>query len=228
MEKNYNCLFEVHYQSLIQRIKIELRRAARAIPVFRDSKNGCIRITIVPLSTLADSWLGGGLSDFGEFPEVNIHDVCEQEFVYPIFPGGSHTIQWQDPKDGHIEPVNCYGYSALKTAWASKVRGWQNTDRPLEPGPASGYYVEENGWSTHEGSVWATVTLDGVEFLRLYVCTSGAKAEEDQQCSLTGMRAAQEFFRGAEKQIEETGYFQNGIPITVKFGFLPDFTEAEK
>ena len=48
-------------------------------------------------------------------------DICEREFIFKIDPRGSHTIQYVC-EDGHTEPVNCYGYSALKTAWASWKR----------------------------------------------------------------------------------------------------------
>ena len=75
----------------------------------------------MPLSQLAEAWLGGGLSDFGEFPDTNVHDVCEREYIYKLNPEGSHTIQFIC-EDGHTEPVNCYGYSALKVAYASWKR----------------------------------------------------------------------------------------------------------
>ncbi len=188
MEKKSN-LLDLKYQDLLWRIVGAVRREARTIPLFRDSHNGCIRITIVPLTQDADIWLGGGTSDFGEFPEVNIADVCEREFVYKIDPRGSHTIQCVC-EDGHTEPVNCYGYSALKTAWAS----WKRKMRKSSDEPYMGYFTEDNGWSVHDGSVCTTVTLDGKDFCRLYVCTSGAKSSEDKQCSLAGILEAQECF----------------------------------
>lgn len=237
MMKDYSCLCnEVHYQGLVQTIKVAVRQSARTVPAFRDSKNGCIRITIVPLSALADAWLGGGLSDFGKVAEVPINDVCEREFVYKIHPEGSHTIQYVC-EDGHIEPVNCYGYSALKTAWASWKRRFEAAERENDLGETfadfqfrqhTQFFTEDNGWSMHEGSVWATVTLDGEEFCRLYVCTSGARSTEDEQCSLVGMAAAQEFFKTAESQIEARGYFQHGIPVVVNFGFISGFTSAQE
>lgn len=45
----------------------------------------------------------------------------------------------------------------------------------------------------HSGSVYATISVAEVDFIRLYVCTSGAKLDEDEQCSLYGMLAAQEY-----------------------------------
>lgn len=181
------------YQELVSNIVIAVRRRAATIPAFRDSHNGCIRITMVPLCRDADEWLGG-MSGFRTWLNGEEQDVCEREFIYKIDPRGSHTIQYVC-EDGHVEPVNCYGYSALKTAWTSKMRQWQNCNRPIEPGPASGYYIEENGWSMHDGSVYATISIAEVDFIRLYVCTSGAKSDEDEQCSLCGMLAAQEYFR---------------------------------
>lgn len=145
---------------------------------------------------------GGGTSSFGEFPEVNIADVCEREFVYKIDPRGSYTIQYVC-EDGHTEPVNCYAYSALKTAWASLKRSWMEA-KLKRKGFANiardyakkhpQFFTEENGWSMHDGSVYTTVTLDGEDFCHLYVCTSGAKSSEDKECSLAGILEAQEYF----------------------------------
>lgn len=202
MEKSYEVLLRVKYQELIRQIVSEVRQAACAIPVFRDSKNGCIRITIVPLTPIAEAWIGGELSDFELFDREHmghpVHDICEREFVYPIFPGGSHTIQYEC-EDGHIEPVNCYGYSALKTAYASWKRRFDElTDNDTFPETLSDlefrrqteFFTEDNGWSMHRGSLWITANLDGEPFMRLYVCVSGAKSLEDEQCALFGLRKA--------------------------------------
>lgn len=190
------------YQVFLWRIVGAVRRKAETIPTFRDSHNGCIRITIVPLCREAEVWLGDGLSDYADGQsDADVIDFCEREFVFKIDPRGSHTIQWTDPEDGHVEPVNCYGYSALKTAWASLRR---NFEKPGYEGGLSKvlaefsyrehpeFFATENGWSTHDGAVCATVTCDDKDFIRLYVCTSGAKSSEDKECSLAGMLAAQE------------------------------------
>lgn len=202
MEKT-NFFVILNYQNLLWRIVGGVRRAARAIPVFRDSHNGCIRITVVPLSREADAWLGGGTCDFGA-PEASadIVDICEREFVYKIDPRGSHTIQYVCD-DGHTEPVNCYGYSALKIAFASWKRKFAATTRKGELlddvltnvhyRQETQFFTEDNGWSVHEGAVYTTVMLNGEDFIRLYVCVSGAKASEDKQCALAGMLEAQEY-----------------------------------
>lgn len=230
MEKSYEVLLRVKYQELIRQIVSGVRQAACAIPVFRDSKNGCIRITVVPLTPIAEAWIGGELSDFELFDREHmghpVHDICEREFVYPIFPGGSHTIQYEC-EDGHIEPVNCYGYSALKTAYASRKLRWQNPNRPIEPGPASGYYTEDNGWSTHDGSVWVTVTLDGKSFLRLYVCVSGAKSTEDKYCAEVGMVAAVEFFKHMNRRVEIAEELQEHPEENFCTECVPDFLSVQ-
>lgn len=192
-------LLNVKYQDLLWRIVGAVRRTAKTIPAFRDSHNGCIRITIVPLCEDAEIWFGGGLSEYQLFDSESmgheVTDVCEREFVFKIDSRGSHTIQWADPNDGHTEPVNCYGYSALKTAYASRInlarRGQLNDN-----GNAYGmqYFIEDNGWSMHDGSVCTTVSIAGSDFIMLYVCTSGAKSSEDRACSLAGMLEAQKFF----------------------------------
>lgn len=138
------------YQELVSNIVIAVRRRAATIPAFRDSHNGCIRITMVPLCRDADEWLGG-MSGFRTWLNGEEKDVCEREFIYKIDPRGSHTIQYVC-EDGHVEPM-------------------------------------------YDGSVYATISIAEVDFIRLYVCTSGAKSDEDEQCSLCGMLAAQEYFR---------------------------------
>lgn len=214
MEKNFAELLilnNLRHEIMLHRIKMAARRVARGIPVFRDSHNGCIRITLVPLSLDAEKWLGGELSGNGYFRQTNessgeeeletCPDVCEREFVFKIDPRGSHTIEWKHPDDGHVELVNCYAYSALKTAWASfkmKMRSKpyrEKINKLLGDGRFLKVFCEENGWSQHEGTVYTTISVKGEAFLRLYVCVSGAKSSEDKQCALAGMLAAQEYFQ---------------------------------
>lgn len=194
-------LNNLSYQYLVWRIVGAARRTAHSIPAFRDSHNGCVRITIVPLSQDADVWLGG-LSDFGELTGADVADICEREFVFKIDPHGSYTIQYVC-EDGHTEPVNCYGYSALKTAFARWHQEFEATVRRENLGETfadfqyrqhTQFFSEDNGWSTHSGSACATLTLDGEDFAHISICTSGADSSEDMECSLAGMLAAQEFF----------------------------------
>lgn len=194
------------YQDLLELILDAVRREAQTVPAFRQSHNGCIRITIVALCEEADEWLGGGLfwKRRGHLG-TEVIDVGEREFVFKIDPRGSHTVQWESPEDGHIEPVNCYGYSALKTAYAARQYRFERKalkgeiDEPLYEDQ---YFVEENGWSQHFGPVYATVTLDDKEFLRFAICTSGADSREDQRCSIAGMREAREFFWRISRDIQ--------------------------
>lgn len=231
MEKNYNCLFNLKSQDLIWRIVEGTRRAARAIPELRNSKNGCLRITIVPLSQLAEAWLGGGLSDFGEFPDTNVHDVCEREYIYKLNPEGSHTIQFIC-EDGHTEPVNCYDYSALKVAYASWKRQFdkwvQDNDIPetLEAQEFSKklqYCVAENGYSADGGVVYTTVSLDGEDFMRLYVTVSGAQSgADDERCAFAGMLDAQSYFATIMDNIAMSK------EVTLEFRLTPDFVPMDE
>lgn len=233
MEKNYNCLFSLRYQHLLSGVVQRVREKARGIPAFRDSGNGCIRVTMVPLSRLADAWLGGGLSDFA----VNANDICEREFVFAICPGGSHTIAWKSPDDGPVEPVNCYAYSAMKTAFAAWKRqfekrmveaevpidAWQEQrDREMQ----NFNFTEENGWSTHRGALHTTLSLDGEDFMRIYICTSGATEREDEDCSLAGLHAVQDFFYGATEMVRKN--YPDGVYAdTLEFKMNPDFVSLQ-
>lgn len=175
-------------KGLVSRVVRTVREAAEEIPAFRNSHNGCIRLTFVPLCLEADNWLGG-LSECDE--NGKIIDVNEYEFVRKIYPDGSHTIQWVDPEDGHIELVNCYAYSALKTAYLSRLCR-NGLTRSSDPEAEAGYLVEENGWSTEKGATVTTVCYEDTELFRMYVCVSGAESEEDDQCSTSGMAKGQE------------------------------------
>lgn len=231
MEKNYNCLFNLKYQHLIWAIVHETRRAARVIPELRDNKNGCIRITMVPLSSLAEAWLGGGLSETDEHCDTHLPDACEREFVYKIHPEGSHTVQYVC-EDGHTEPVNCYGYSALKVAYASWRRRF---DRWVEKNEIpedladhefrkqTQHFVAENGYSLDKGVVYTTISLDDVGFIRLYVTVSGAQeGVDDERCALVGLLAAQNYFLKVPNSVylpEDAG---------LNFALTPDFLSQEE
>lgn len=156
----------------------------------------------MPLCRDADEWLGG-ISQFE--PALfgdGVSDICVREFVFKIDPRGSYTIQYTC-EDGHTEPVNCYGYSALKTAWASWKWKFDAEVRKKDLGETfadfqyrqhTQFFTEDNGWSMHDGSVCAMVWMAGAEFLQLHVCTSGAKSSEDKECSLAGISEAQKWF----------------------------------
>ncbi len=211
MEKTYTELLKIPYQNLVNRIVIGVRGKATTIDELAKSRCGAIRITMVPLSSLCEAWLGGKLSDFGERLEVNTHDVCEREFVYPLFPGGSHTMQYTC-EDGHIEPVNCYAYSALKVAYASWKRKFDKwvDDNDIPENLAdhefhvqTQFFAADNGYSLDEGVVYTTTQLNDQEFLRLYVTVSGAQTGKvDMDCAVEGMRMGQEFFEKIDSNIE--------------------------
>lgn len=235
MGKNYNCLLQIDYRILIIETVESIRHAAQRVPVFRDSKNGGIRITLIPLSGFADVWLGGGMSKFGADGTAN--DICRREFIFKINPEGVYVIQAKDPEDGHVEPVNCCGYSALKTEYAL----WKDDfDRkasdPKFPETLEymlycksiQYFCEENGWSTHEGSVVTIITLDGKGFMKLAICVSGAESKEDEQCALVGMMRAQAFFERCARWINERKYQEHGEEFTVDFKLLPDFVSIQE
>lgn len=187
MEKKSN--LGISYQSLIATMVSAVREHAKKIPIFARSHNGTIRIGLRPLCQNAESWLGGGLSALTD--DVDAIDTCMREFTFPIFPGGSHVIEWGDPQDGHTEPVNTYSYSAMKVAGLM----WRREHGPeREPAPegAEQYLTDENGWSMHKGVLDSMVRLNGQEYLWLYVCVSGANSDDDRRCAFKGIRAARD------------------------------------
>ncbi len=227
MEKNYDSLFNLKYQDLVHYIVNRTRQAAFAVPELRDCKNGCIRITMVPLSTLAEAWLGDGLSDFGTFPVSGVKDVCEREFIYKINPEGSHTIQFVC-KDGSKVSVNCYGYSALKVAYASWKRNFDewavknNIPEALEATELREklqYMIPDNGYAIDGGVIFTTIKLDGVDFMRVYVTVSGAQSgNDDQHCSIAGVLGLKEYC------ISASNYVTLPENTTHNFQLEPDLT----
>lgn len=225
MEKKYYSLCQVPIWHLLQRIKIGARKRASTFEEFKENRNGCIRITVVPLSLLAEYWLGGGLSSFSEQPG-SPDDVCEREFTYKLFPEGTHTMEFVC-KDGHVEPVNCYGFSALKVAFVSWKRMFEfhmeqkkyskNMRKTLFKQETE-YFTPENGYTLDKGCVYTTIKLGGEDFMRLYVTVSGAQAGAvDEICASEGMRAGQEFL----EDINENINFNLKNPLN--FSCSPDF-----
>ena len=103
MEKNITEIFMDW--SLSRTVYLTLKSgqtAASQIPIFQKSKNGAIVLMMNPLCREADIWLGA----LGEY-DITPANIVEHSWCTTIVPGGSHTIQWCDPDDSHIEPVNC-------------------------------------------------------------------------------------------------------------------------
>jgi len=246
MGKNYNCLLrlEACYQRLLLSIRDDVRQAACTIPEFRDSKNGCVQVVIDPLSFLAETWMGGGLSLFGDsfYVDGDLNrpcepfDGCRRGFAFKIHPEGCYTMNFIC-EDGHTEPVNCYGYSALKVEYAAWKQKFDDEMRRLKVPKdladqkfkqRAKYFIAENGYSTDPGALWTVVTLDGVDFIKLCVTVSGAQdGLDDERCAFAGMIAAQKFFERVSESIEAGGYFHNGIPETLEFEMIPDFMSVQ-
>lgn len=156
------------------------RIAKDKIPVFRETGNGCILIVARPLCKEADVWLGN-LSHYDSHG-LPI-DVNEYVFARTITPGHSHTIQWEDPKDGHTEPVNCFAYAMMKVAYLSRLAKLRITSEQDTEANSTGFFCEENGYSRHKGAVCTTVYLGTKPLMRLYICFSGATEDEDLECA---------------------------------------------
>ncbi len=194
MEKEKPMLFfEVPYQKILQQLTNVIKAKAMEHEEFRESKNGAIRVCIVPLSPIAELWLGGGLSKFNILSEGEIvNDICEREFVFKLHPNGSHTMSFICD-DEHIEPVDCYGYTALKVAFASRKRNLNEwiqerkvTEEMLQK--ETQYCIPENGYTADPGVAHTTVTINGEPFIRLYIAISGFQdGTDDLTCVKVGM-----------------------------------------
>jgi len=182
MEKN-NSITEVFMdldKSALEHVVLDGgQEVAKNIPVFKQTGNGAIVLMIVPTCWEADVWLGG-LSEYNELKQpVNIREYIK---IGTIAPGGSHTIQWEDPKTGNHEPVNCLAYAMMKIAYLSHLVKNMISSRD-EDGIAKTTYCPENGYARDKGAVCMTVYHCGKILMRIYICFSGATEDEDQKCA---------------------------------------------
>lgn len=175
-------LTDINYKATIRLVVHAGRKAKDQVKAFRESGNGCILLMAVPLCQQADVWLGG-LSEYDENGrKIDLHEYV---IARTIAPGGSHTIQWKDPGDGHIEPVNCLAYATMKLAYLSHLIKDDIPDRDHdEVAQTTDYYTEANGYSNHRGAVCTTIYYADQPLMRFYVVFSGATEDEDLRCAL--------------------------------------------
>lgn len=179
-------IFRERYQKYY-RVGLEAaREQAKNYSKFRFG-NGAIVVGFVPLCPEVDKWLGG-LSAFDKTGKIV--DCHEYYHVATIKPGGSHTIEWEDPEDGHVEPVNCMAFAHMKLAYASNLlkKGLRKGSEEYVRGP---FMVNENGYADNDGPVVATLykhTYNEEDaILRIWFVTSGADSEDDLECSTQGV-----------------------------------------
>ncbi len=193
------------YICLTGKILVAIRKKALEIPVFKETKNGAIRILTRPLCNEANDWIEG-TSIFTD----RLTDIVDLEKTYNILPGGSHIIT--GVYDGVEQNVDCYAYSALKIAHCSLM---VDKGIGLESGlglPLDNLYLtEDNGYAAHYGAICVEINRpaeykfasgydkDHLGFLRIFVCVSGAKSEEDRDCAFAAIDVIRQFFRDEEE-----------------------------
>jgi len=210
LDDQQSCPIQIGYRDFLQPIVVAVRREAVSVPAFRNSHNGCIRITAIPLCRAANEWMGG-FRTFHTWLEGNDQDTCSLSLTYKIDPQGSYIVR-RTFEDGHIEPVNCCGCSALKTAWALEKHEMRNSFSE----PYLGYFVESNGWSMEDGAVCTTVMLNDQDFVCLCVCVSGAESSDDARCSLAGMIEAEAYFERYAESVSFSPHINWGKLRSVK------------
>lgn len=193
------------YLELVKQIRDAVRKKAQAIPIFRDSGNGCIRILAYPCCEAADSWLGG-LSNF----ESETPDIVDYEHTFTITPKGSRVITVTE--DGVRQKVDTYAYSAMKIAHCSYS---QDEKGCLLSGVIKGPYLNEsNGYGPHLGALCVEITQSShrpgepCNFCGIYVCVSGASSKEDLECTFAAVRVIRDFF--ADEW--DDGFFGVNVP----------------
>lgn len=154
MERKFN-LLDLKYQDFLWRIVGAVRKQAQTIPAFRDSHNGCIRITITPLSHLADEWLGG-LNDYRNFhPDTEIAEIYDKEFVFKADTSGCHTVHRRN-NDGSIAIIHTEAQTASMAAYASR-KTWLEYEyprsNPNSPHLTANPTAEGSGLSKREGAL---------------------------------------------------------------------------
>ena len=159
-----------------------VRMKAIKLPRFRETRQGCIRVSVCPKCEEADNWLGGTSDRLGG-------DFMTYEYTVPIISGGSYVAEFKE--NGKIVKVDTYSVTAMKIADCSRA---QSLNVGLFSGlPYDGRqdYDTENGYAEWLGAVcfrvrkrdeWDDDKLS--DFCDIYVCVSGAEQEEDLQCAM--------------------------------------------
>lgn len=180
MEKSLTSIFmDLPLAGIVKGTLNACREAAEEIPVFKETRNGCYVTMYVPLCPEADVWLGGMSVCDGKGKFLDVHEYVSANTVLP---GGSHTIQWKDPTDGHTEPVNCYAYATMKIAYLSRLvkEGISCCESDLK----ANEYLDANGYAKHKGAVCTTVYRRCQPLFRVYDAVSGATQDEDLACAM--------------------------------------------
>ncbi len=198
----------IDLNEVINQIVDQGRLVKDNVPVFKESGNGCILIVARPLCREADIWLGN-LSRYDA--DGKPIDINEYVFARTIAPGGSHTIQWHSPGDGHIEPVNCFAYAMMKVAYLARLVKKGITNEEDTEANNTKFFCEDNGYSRHKGAVCTTVHLDGEPLMRLYICFSGASSEEDLQCAEAVTVSTRKYLRSYCEELEFVSRKVNGL-----------------
>lgn len=167
------------YNAMVRQALYGGQEVARRVPKFAETGNGAIVMMCVPLSWEADGWFGN-LSEFDNNRQfTNVHKYVH---VATVSPQGSQIIQWEDPNDHHTEPVNCYAYAMAKIAYlehlVEKNIPNQYFDEEAEQ------FMEENGFSRHQGGVCSTYYFNDEPLMRIYDAFSGASEDEDLRCAI--------------------------------------------
>lgn len=211
MEKNLTEIFMDW--SLPRTVYLTLKAgqtAASEIPIFRETKNGAIVMMMNPLCREADIWLGA----LGKY-DITPANVVEHSWCTTVAPGGSHTIQWQDPNDGHIEPINCLACANAKIAYLSRLVKLGGISRDEDKD--AHLYLEANGFSRYRGAVCTTIKLrettqsGGLQsrpILRTYIVFSGADEDEDLACARATSRR---FIEEVRRQDERFSFVSHSV-----------------
>lgn len=194
----------------LQEVLKAVREKTKGVPVFKETENGTIRISIVPFNKKASEWLDD-CTDYMFFPRSGPNDTQISEFVYKIDRGGSHVI---NTKDG---PVDTYAFSAMKVAYCrEKMKRYDHksmkSDRTAKMASRYGY-VEENGYGGYKGCVCHLVEYydHGVwlTWAEIYVCVSGASAEEDEACAMASRAVVKKLVRS----LKDDGFIARIAPF---------------
>lgn len=185
----------------LQEVLKAVREKAKEVPVFKETENGTIRISIVPFNEKVSDWLGD-CTDYMYFPRSGPNDTQISEFVYKIDRGGSHVINTEEG------PVNTYAFSAMKVAYCREKMSRSDhrsmkSNRMAKMASRHGY-VEENGYGGYKGCVCHLIEYyeRGVwlTWAEVYVCVSGASAEEDESCAMASRPVVREFVQSLKAE----------------------------
>ena len=176
-------------EELVEQVVAAVREEAKKIPWFNEQPNGAIMVGISPITKYASDWLlTSGAKEVDFLPDG---ELCAT-FCAPINPEGGYEVTFPD---GDVVETKDYAFKKICHCWVALSNGFGYVSGLELPFPD---LDEEHDFGPYRGAIAFQVILDWNWFCRVFVCVSGAKEMEDEQCAAAAIPVVSSFFENAE------------------------------